>query len=95
MAQAKEHSEGEQAADEVQTGQEADRQLAVNTLFYGVRGQQVCPAYLLAAVYALVRGAILAVDRAASCMTALTVAPAAQLGPLCACSTTLDHCGIS
>lgn len=42
---ATQHAEGQDNADEAETGQEdTDSQLPVNTLFYGVRGQQVCPA---------------------------------------------------
>lgn len=36
-----EHPEEQERADEVETEQDTDRQLPVNTLFYGVRGQQV------------------------------------------------------
>lgn len=40
-AAATEHPEEQEGADEVEAEQDTDRQLPVNTLFYGVRGQQV------------------------------------------------------
>lgn len=42
---ATQYAEGQHNTDEAESGQDdADSQLPVNTLFYGVRGQQVCPA---------------------------------------------------
>ena len=41
MDEGKQEAEGEHRAAELETGQDADSQLPVNTLFYGVRGQQV------------------------------------------------------